>query len=238
MDVYLTAECSQPVSYNGADRWFKAIPHRVQYRLYKTGPATACSVEAGCFIRSREDIRSPDIQIHCLPAYVVDHGRKRIKGHGMSINTCNLRPRSIGEVTLHSANPLDAPAINPNFVADPYDWRMAIEGFTWGRRILAAPALRPYIQRERMPGAAAQAEDEIRAYMRKWAKTDYHPVGSCKMGQDEMAVVDTQLRVRGIEGLRVIDASIMPTMISGNTQAPSIMIGEKGAAMMIAGRVV
>jgi choline dehydrogenase-like flavoprotein len=238
MDVYIAAESSQPVSYNGEDRWFKAIPHGIQYLLYKTGPVTACVAEAGCFIRSSEDVRYPDIQIHCLPAYVVDHGRMRIKGHGVTINTCHLRPRSIGEVKLRSANPSDAPAINPNFVADPYDWKISIDAFKWGRRILAAPSFRPYIKREYMPGADAQSEEAIRAYIRKWSKTDYHPVGSCKMGNDEMAVVDTQLRVRGIEGLRVIDASIMPTLISGNTQAPAIMIGEKGAAIMIAGKVI
>jgi choline dehydrogenase-like flavoprotein len=238
MDVYIAAECSQPVSYNGEDRWFRAIPHGIQYLLYKTGPVTACVAEAGCFIRSSGDVRSPDIQIHCLPAYVVDHGRKRIKGHGVTINTCNLRPRSIGEVRLTSANPLEAPAIDPNFVADPYDWKITLEGFKWGRKILAAPAFRPYIKGELMPGLQAQSDEEIRAYIRKWSKTDYHSVGSCKMGHDDMAVVDTQLRVRGIEGLRVIDASIMPTLISGNTQAPAIMIGEKGAAIMLAGRVV
>jgi choline dehydrogenase len=238
MDVYIAAECSQPVSYNGEDRWFKAIPHGIQYLLYKTGPVTACVAEAGCFIRSSEEMRSPDIQIHCLPAYVVDHGRMRIKGHGITINTCHLRPRSRGEVKLYSANPLNAPAINPNFVGDPYDWRISVEAFQWGRKILAAPAFRAYIKCEYMPGANAQSEEAIRAYIRKWSKTDYHPVGSCKMGHDEMAVVDTQLRVRGIEGLRVIDASIMPILISGNTQAPSIMIGEKGAAIMLAGKVV
>jgi len=238
MDVYITAECSQPVSYNGEDRWFKAIPHGIQYLLYKTGPVTACVAEAGCFVRSSADVRSPDIQIHCLPAYVVDHGRKRIGGHGITINTCNLRPRSIGAVTLRSANPLDPPAINPNFVADPYDWKISIEAFKWGRKILSAPAFKPFIRGEHMPGKDAQSDEAIRGYIRQWSKTDYHPVGSCKMGQDDMAVVDTQLRVRGLEGLRVIDAAIMPTLISGNTQAPAIMIGEKGAAMMIAGEVV
>lgn len=238
MDVYIPAECSQPVSYNGEDRWFKAIPHGIQYLLYKTGPVTACVAEAGCFIRSSEATGSPDIQIHCLPAYVVDHGRMRIKGHGITINTCHLCPRSRGEVKLYSANPLNAPAINPNFVGDPYDWKISIEAFKWGRKILAAAAFKPYIRREYMPGAEAQSEEQIRAYIRKWSKTDYHPVGSCKMGHDEMAVVDTQLRVRGIEGLRVIDASIMPILISGNTQAPSIMIGEKGAAIMLAGKVI
>jgi choline dehydrogenase-like flavoprotein len=238
MDVYIAAECCRPLSYNGEDRWFRAIPHGIQYLLYKTGPVTACVAEAGCFVRSSDEVRSPDIQIHCLPAYVVDHGRLRIKGHGITINTCNLRPRSIGEVRLTSSNPLDAPAINPNFLADPYDWKISIEGFKWGRKLLAAPAFQPYIRREHLPGYGARTDEQIRAYIRKWSKTDYHPVGSCKMGGDEMAVVDTQLRVRGIAGLRVIDASIMPTLISGNTQAPSIMIGEKGAAIMAAGKVV
>lgn len=238
MDVYIAAECSQPISYNGHDRWDRAIRHGLQYLLYKTGPVTACVAEAGCFIRSSEAGRSPDIQIHCLPAYVVDHGRKRIKGHGITINTCNLRPRSIGSVTLRSANPLDPPAIDPNFLDDPYDLTISIAGFRWGRKILAAPSFKPFIKRELMPGADAQTDEDIAAYIQKWSKNDYHPVGSCTMGRDEMAVVDTQLRVHGLDGLRVIDASIMPRLISGNTQAPSIMIGEKGAAMIKAGKVV
>lgn len=237
MDVYIAAETT-PVSYNGEDRWDRAIRHGIQYLLYKTGPVTACVAEAGCFIRSSDEVRSPDIQIHCLPAFVVDHGRQRIDGHGITINTCNLRPRSIGEVRLNSANPLDEPAINPNFCADPYDWKIAIEGFKWGRKILASPAFEPFIKREHLPGADVQSDDDIRDYIRQWSKTDYHPVGSCKMGGDDLAVVDTQLRVHGIDGLRVIDASIMPTLISGNTQAPSIMVGEKGAAIMLAGAVV
>jgi choline dehydrogenase-like flavoprotein len=238
MDVYIAAECSQPVSYNGEDRWDRAIRHGIQYLLYKTGPVTACVAEAGIFLKSSEGVRSPDIQIHCLPAYVVDHGRLRIKGHGITINTCNLRPKSIGSVTLRTANPLDPPAIDPNFLADPYDWKISIEGFRWGRKLLAADAFRPFIKREYLPGPETQTEEQIRAYIRKWSKTDYHPVGSCKMGSDPMAVVDTQLRVHGLAGLRVIDASVMPTLISGNTQAPSIMIGEKGAAIVKAGRVV
>ena len=238
MDVYIAGECSQPVSYNGEDRWDRAIRHGIQYLLYKTGPVTACVAEAGCFVSSSDDVRSPDIQIHCLPAYVVDHGRKRIKGHGITINTCHLRPKSIGSVTLRTSNPLDPPAIDPNYLDDPYDWKISIEGFKWGRKILNAPAFKPYIKSELMPGAEKQSDEEIKDYIRKWSKTDYHPVGSCKMGQDEMAVVDTQLRVHGLEQLRVIDASIMPRLISGNTQAPSIMIGEKGAAMIKANAMV
>jgi choline dehydrogenase-like flavoprotein len=237
MDVYLTAETA-PVSYNGEDRWDKAVRHGIQYLLYKTGPVTACVAEAGAFLCSSGVVRSPDIQVHCLPAYVVDHGRMRIKGHGVTINTCNLRPRSIGTVTLRSADPLAEPAIDPAFLHDPYDWTISVEAFERGREILHAPAFKDLIRKERLPGSDVNTPAGIREYIKQWAKTDYHPVGSCKMGSDPMAVVDTQLRVQGMGGLRVIDASIMPTLISGNTQAPSIMIGEKGAAIMRAGKVV
>jgi len=203
--------------------------------LYRTGPVTASVWEAGMFVRSSSDVVSPDIQMHCLPAFVVDHGRMRIRGHGMTINTCNLRPKSVGSVTLHSADPTVPPAIDPNFLSDPYDWKISLEGFKWGREMLATKAYAPFIKREHMPGAEIRTDAQIRDYVRQWAKTDYHPVGSCKMGEDEMAVVDQQIRVRGLDGLRVIDASIMPTLISGNTQATSIMIGEKGAHHILHG---
>lgn len=237
MDVYIPAETT-PVSYNGEDRWDKAIRHGIQYLLYKTGPVTACVAEAGIFLKTSDGVRSPDIQIHCLPAFVVDHGRQRISGHGITINTCNLRPHSIGVVKLNTANPLDEPYIDPNFCGDPYDWKISIEGFKWGRKLLAAPAFKPFIKREYLPGSDKTSDEDIKNYIRQWSKTDYHPVGSCKMGEDDMAVVDTQLRVHGLEGLRVIDASIMPKLISGNTQAPSIMVGEKGAAIILAGQLV
>ena len=231
MDVYLTAETA-PVSYNGEDRWHRAAVHGAQYLLFKTGPVTACVAEAGAFLRSNDDVRSPDIQIHCLPAFVVDHGRQRFPGHGVTINTCNLRPKSIGEVTLRSTNPLDAPAIDPNFLDDPYDWELSIEGFKRGREIMAAPSFARLVKREHMPGADVRTDGEIRDYIRRWAKTDYHPAGSCKMGHDDMAVVDTRLRVRGVDRLRVVDASVMPTVTSGNTNAPTVMIGEKAADMI------
>lgn len=232
MDVYITAETA-PVSYNQEDRPDRALRHGLQYLLFRTGPVTACVAEAGAFLRSGGDVRSPDIQIHCLPAYVIDHGRQRVKGHGVTINTCNLRPRSVGEVTLRSADPLDAPAVDPNFLADPYDWKVSMAAFEKGRELLATSAFAPLIKREHLPGAQVRTDKEIRDYIRQWAKTDYHPVGTCKMGHDDMAVVDTDLRVHGLSGLRVVDASIMPTLISGNTQAPSIMIGEKGAAHIL-----
>ena len=124
MDVYLTAETT-PVSYNESDRPFKALAAGIQYVLYRTGPVAASVCEAGMFVRSSSDVVSPDIQMHCLPAFVVDHGRMRIRGHGMTINTCNLRPKSVGSVRLRSADPAVPPAIDPNFLSDPYDWKIS-----------------------------------------------------------------------------------------------------------------
>jgi choline dehydrogenase len=234
MDVYLTAETT-PVSFNESDRPDRVILYGLEYLMFKNGPMTACVCEAGAFTRSSDEVSTPDIQIHCLPAFVIDHGRQRVRGHGMTINTCNLRPRSIGEVTLRSADPADKPLINPNFLDDPHDWEVSLAGFEFGRRLLQSEAFAPFIKREHMPGANVRSQEEIKAYIRQWSKTDYHPVGTCKMGEDELAVVDTDLRVRGLEGLRVIDASIMPTLISGNTSAPSVMIGEKGAHHILHG---
>jgi choline dehydrogenase-like flavoprotein len=233
MDVYLTA-VTEPVSFNQEDRPDRAVRHAIQYLLYRTGPLTACVCEAGAFVRSDESVETPDIQIHCLPAFVIDHGRKRVKGHGMTINTCNLRPRSIGSLRLRSANPMDMPLIDPNFCGDAegYDWKVSIEGFRWGRRILQSEALQQYVRHEHMPGGNVQTEDEIRRYISKWSKTDYHPVGSCKMGHDDMAVVDPRLRVHGLEGLRVIDASVMPRMISANLNASTMMIADRASDLI------
>ena len=234
MDVYLTAQTT-PVSYNSSDRPDKAALAGLQYITTRTGPITASVCEAGMFVRSTPDVATPDIQMHALPAYVIDHGRMRVKGHGMTINTCHLRPRSIGSVTLHTGNPDDPPAIDPAFLTDPYDWQKSLEGFRWGREMMRSKAYQPYVLKEFLPSAEVKTDKEIREYVKQWAKTDYHPVGSCKMGDDDLAVVDQELKVRGVDGLRVIDASIMPKLISGNTMATSTMIGEKGAHHVLHG---
>lgn len=236
-EVYITAQCREPISYSGEDRWHRAALHALQWALFKTGPATATITEAGAFIHSEQIPRSPDVQLHFLPAYVVwpDEARQaaKIKGHGITLLACGVRPRSIGEMKLASAEPTAMPLVDPNYFADPHDWNVALDSFRRMREILAAPALRRHLAQEQMPGAAVQSDDDLRAYIRKWGKTDYHPVGTCRMGHDDMAVVDPQLRVHGIDALRVIDSSIMPRLISGNTQAPSMMIGEKGADMIL-----
>jgi choline dehydrogenase len=234
MDVYLTA-ATAAVSYNASDRPDKALLAGLQYITTKTGPITACVCEAGMFVRSGPDVATPDIQMHALPAFVIDHGRMRVRGHGMTINTCHLRPRSIGSVTLHTASPDDPPAIDPAFLTDPYDWEKSLEGFRWGREMMRSKSYQPFVVREFLPGPEVETDKQIRDYVRQWAKTDYHPVGSCKIGNDDLAVVDQELRVRGMDGLRVIDASIMPKLISGNTMATSTMIGEKGAHHVLHG---
>ena len=222
-------------------RFLPSIGVALQWALYRTGPGTSNVAEAGAFIISRLGASldgnlgaaTPDIQYHFIPAQVVDHARTRLDGYGVTLHACGLRPQSRGEIRLASADPLQPAVIDPNYLASDYDLKILIDGIRRGRDILAAPAFRPWLGAERIPGSAMQSNAELEAFVRAAAETEYHPVGTCKMGSDPMAVVDDQLRVRGVDSLRVIDASIMPTLVSGNTNAPTIMIAEKGAAMML-----
>jgi choline dehydrogenase-like flavoprotein len=157
----------------------------------------------------------------------------RIPGYGVCLYSNLLRPRSRGTVRLRSKAVDETPLIDPNYLADPYDRRMAIEGVKLAREVMAAPAFKPFLDKERMPGPAIRTDEELAAYVRQWAKTDYHPVGTCKMGTDEHSVVSPDLKVRGLERLRVCDSSIMPNEISANTNAPTIMIAEKAADMIL-----
>ena len=177
---------------------------------------------------------TPDIQYHFIPLQIVDHARTPLDGDGVTLHACCLRPQSRGEIRLASADPLQPPVMDPNYLAADYDLKILIAGMRHGRDILAAPAFKPWLSEERLPGPAVQSNAELEDFIRATAETEYHPVGTCKMGSDPMAVVDDQFRVRGVERLRVIDASIMPAIVSGNTNAPVIMIAEKGAAMMLA----
>jgi choline dehydrogenase-like flavoprotein len=237
VDCYTVYDCSGPHSYYGVDQHVKQAWWALQYVLFKNGPVTTNIVEAGAFVRRDEQSETPDIQLHFLPAYVVDHGMMRIPGYGVCLYSNLLRPRSRGTVRLKSAAPDVAPLIDPNYLADPYDRRMAVEGLKLAREVMAAPAFKPFLANERMPGPEVQTDQELSDYVREWAKTDYHPVGTCKMGTDAMSVVTPELKVRGIDALRVCDSSVMPNEISANTNAPTIMIAEK-AADLILGRAV
>lgn len=202
-----------------------------RYRSKRRGMLTTNFAEAGGFLKTRPDLRQPDIQLHFVVAVVEDHARKLRLGHGYSCHVCLLRPRSHGAVTLRSPDPLQAPAIDPNFLGDPQDLEDMVAGFKLTRRLMDAPALASLRMRDLFT-AKVQNDDQIRAVLRQRVDTVYHPVGTCRMGIDDSAVVDPALLVRGFNGLRVVDGSIMPTLISGNTNAPAIMIGEKAAAMI------
>ena len=219
------------ITYDGHNRFPKMLLHGIQWLLYRTGPVSSVIVEGGGFFQS-EGADRPDLQIHIAPATVVRGGQSTIPGFGFTVNSTFLRPRSRGAVTLRSADPADEPLIDPNYMADPYDKAMAIRSVRIIREVLKEPAIAPLIERERLPGDGAVSDEQIMAYVRQYACCDYHPVGTCKMGSDPLAVVDAELKVHGIERLRVVDSSVMPVLVSGNTNAPTIMIGEKGADMI------
>jgi choline dehydrogenase-like flavoprotein len=211
----------------------KAIKGIFEWRDRRSGILTTNFAESGGFIRSRPEESIPDLQLHFVIGKLVDHGRKTQFGAGYSCHVCLLRPRSRGSVALASADPMAAPLIDPNFLSDPDDVARLVRGFKLMRKILSQPALARYAPREFASSAAAQTDAQIEQFIREHADTIYHPVGSCRMGTGPTDVVDERLRVRGTQGLRVVDASIMPQVIGGNTNAPTIMIAEKAADMVL-----
>ena len=217
------------LSFGGIARIIKGI---AQYRKERRGPMTSNVAECGGFLKTRPDLDLPDIQLHFCMAMVADHGRKLRWGTGFSCHVCVLRPKSRGSVWLQSADPSAAPAIDPNFFGEESDLDTMVAGFKTTRRLLEAPALKA-LQKTDAVTAGVETDAQIRDVLRNHVDTVYHPVGTCKMGvNDPLAVVDPALRVYGLAGLRVVDASIMPTLIGGNTNAPAIMIGEKAADMI------
>ncbi len=213
----------------------RAVRGIAEWRNFRTGVLTTNFAEAGGFIKSRPDEALPDLQLHFVIGKLVDHGRKTVFGHGYSCHVCLLRPQSRGSVTLQSADPLAPPLIDPNFLAEQDDLDRMVRGFKLMRELLQQPALAGYRGQELPVSAAAQTDDEIAQFIRNYGDTIYHPVGSCRMGNGPLDVVDAQLRVHGVQGLRVVDASVMPRIVGGNTNAPVIMIGEKAADMIRSG---
>ncbi|MCA6215565.1 choline dehydrogenase [Ideonella sp. B7] len=216
--------------------WMAASPF--QFYLARRGPWTSNTVEAGGFLKSNPTLQDPDLQLIIRPLLANQPQRKIPVGHGFSVHISLLRPASRGAVRLASASAADKPDLRPNFLSERVDLERLMYGVRAVRKIIRTPAMAGYFAEELWPGAAADSDAEIEQFVREHVATTFHPAGTCKMGVDERAVVDPQLRVHGIEGLRVADASIMPTIISGNTNAPTIMIGEKCAQMMLAGETV
>ncbi|MBF9234520.1 GMC family oxidoreductase [Microvirga alba] len=205
-----------------------------RYITKRRGMLTTNFAEAGGFLKTRPELSIPDIQLHFVVAMVDDHARTLHWGHGFSCHVCLLRPRSRGTVRLQSANPMAAPSIDPNFLGEPADFEQMVEAFKVTRRLMDAPALASQRTLDWVT-SNVHSDDDIHAILRERVDTVYHPVGTCRMGPDETSVVDPSLRVRGVSGLRVVDCSIMPTIIGANTNAPAIMIGEKAAAMIRSG---
>jgi choline dehydrogenase len=222
-----------PVSYLKFKQPHRMIVAGLQYILFRSGVASEAGGSLAGFVRTDPSLDIPDVQYHFVPMIYGDSGRKISKTHGF-MTYCNVcRPRSRGTIRLQSANPQDAPLIDPNYFTDPYDKRTMVAGLRLARHIMTQPAFDPYRGVEVAPGADAESDEAIEAYVRAHAESIYHPVGSCKMGTDDMAVVDEQLRVHGVKGLRVVDASIMPQVISGNTNLSTMMIAEKAADMIL-----
>lgn len=239
VDVVLVADAPQAkalfgLSLTGVVRVIKGL---FEWRKQRSGLLTSNFAEAGGFIKSQASEPIPDLQLHFVVGKLVNHGRTTAFGHGYSCHVCLLRPHSRGSVTLDSKDPLAPPLIDPNFLGERDDMDRLIRGFKLMRHILAQPALAAIGGRELAASAAAQTDAEIEHFIRDHADTIYHPAGSCRMGNGPLDVVDAQLRVRGIEALRVVDASIMPRLVGGNTNAPVIMIAEKAADMIKAAQV-
>ena len=230
--VNLHVSLREQISYDGEDRFPRNLRHGIQWLLYRNGPAASVVCEGAAFIASDGGDR-PDMQTHIAPAFIVRGGQTKLDGGGgFTVNTTFLRPRSRGSLRLRSADPRDEPLIDPNYLDHPEDRRMALTCLRTVREIVGPAPRARYSAAARRPGPAAGTDGELMDYVRQYACCDYHPVSTCRMGLDEDAVVDAELRVRGVDALRVVDSSIMPALTSGNTNAPTMMIAEKAADMI------
>lgn len=215
----------------------KMVPEVIKYITNKSGKLSSSITEAGAFLKTEDHLETPDIQLHMVPLMFDDNGRnlKLMAHHGYSCHVCVLRPKSTGSITLKSNDFKQDPHIDYNFFSDPdgEDKKVLVNGFKVARKIFAAPAFDKYRKGEFHPSKEAVTDDEIFEQAKKRLGTVFHPVGTCKMGNDDMAVVDSSLKVHGMKNIRVVDASIMPTLISGNTNAPTIAIAEKASDMIL-----
>lgn len=237
--------CLQPVTLYNILRFDRAALAMMQAAMFRTGPAASFPLEAGAFLKSDPALDVPDLQSHFLPGLstaalrlpFVRQQAKRYDGHGFFANIYQMRPESTGQISVRSSNPLESPVIKPNYLSSPRDLSVLRQGVKILREVFAQKAFDAFRGPELAPGPDVTTDEQIERWIRTTADTVFHPVGSCKMGVDPLAVVDQELRVYGVSGLRVADASIMPTMPSSNTHAPTVMIGEKAAEFILADKV-
>jgi len=233
LDVSVIYECTKPITVYSLTRGLGELKIGLEYLLRKSGPGALNHLQSGAFLKTRGELDRPDIQLHFVNAVMIEHMRVRPDRDGFTIHACQLRPESRGTVRLASTDAFDAPRIDPNYLAVETDRRTLRDAVRMVRGIIGQPALALYRGPEMRPGAHVRTDGEIDAWVRATAETIYHPAGTVRMGADARAPVDGALKVRGVAGLRVIDASVMPTLVGGNTNAPTIMIAEKGADLIL-----
>lgn len=229
LDLFVISECTGDHTYDGVAKLHRTLWAGLQYVLFRSGPVASSLFETGGFWYADPDARSPDIQFHLGLGSGIEAGVEKLRNAGVTLNSAYLHPRSRGTVRLASSDPSAAPLIDPNYWSDPHDVKMSIEGLKLAREIMQQAALKPFVLAERLPGPKAVTDQDLFDYACANAKTDHHPVGTCRMGTGEDAVVGLDLKVHGLEGLRVCDSSVMPRVPSCNTNGPTIMMGEKGA---------
>ncbi len=234
LDVLVQWSCTQPVTLNSNAHLHNKLLALGRWMLRRSGTGAHMPTPAGAFLSTRPGLAAPDIQIHFMPVLAAAHARGKLSpAHGYAMHMCQLRPDSRGTIRLKSSDPAAYPAIDPNYLSAPGDLETMLTGLDVVRRIGRMPAFAPYRGHEVWPGDDVTERDALVEALKAWAETIYHPVGTCRMGADDRAVVDTRLAVRGVSGLRIVDASVMPTLISGNTNAPTIAIAEKAAALIL-----
>ncbi|QMW22201.1 GMC family oxidoreductase [Sandaracinobacteroides saxicola] len=232
LDVMVQWRCTQPITLNGNSRFLTKMSAALKWILLKDGNASYVPTATGAFLSTREGLAAPDIQLHFMPVKGMAHGTGGVQPeHGYSVHVCQLRPESRGSISLASPDPLAHPRIDPDYLSAPEDVATMLKGIEMARHIGRQPALAAYNGGEAWPGDGVEGEALVAA-LKEWAETIYHPVGTCRMGADADAVCTPDLAVNGVAGLQVVDASIMPFLVSGNTNAPTIMIAEKTAAAL------
>jgi len=233
LQIRLVFKTSERTLNDELNNPLKKLKVGIQYFFTRTGPLTLAASQVVIFTRSNASVGRPDIQFHMQPLSADKPGDGVHPFSAFTSSVCQLRPHSRGEIRINSADPMKYPAIFPNYLSDQRDCQVAIDGIKVARKIAAAPSLKNHIVEEYVPGRQFQSDEELLQAARQYSQTIYHPTSSCKMGQDNLAVVDSRLKVHGLEKLRIADASIMPEIVSGNTNAPVIMIGEKAADMIL-----
>ncbi len=233
LQIRAVYKCTEPTLNDEVNNFFLKMRIGLEYILFRTGPMSMAASLACAFAKTRKELATPDIQFHFQPLSADKPGEGLHPYSAFTASVCQLRPESRGRIRLKNSDPFAYPAIHPNYLATRTDQETVVAGMKLTRRLSQTSAMAPYVKGELLPGPDAATDEELLSSARVLAQTIYHPVGTCKMGSDEKAVVDERLRVRGIESLRVADASIMPTITSGNTNAPAIMIGEKASDMIL-----